>query len=482
MQRIAQHRMLDLPGRGGTVLVGAALLVLAGIYAGWIASQASFGKEIIGLLLLAVGVLALSVSPSVFLGLSLLVIGTHSLSAAHPLDFAGTQVYALDVLLGIVLVRAFLPRERVSAPARLSEATRLLFAIWVIVLVAAGLRSALAGYDLVPVVRLATPVLYSVGYYFGLGRIIREQAFELDRTVRNLLVVAFGLVGYMALARITNTPFEDETNPAIGHLGTVVTTGGELRRDFGLASAFIVYPALALAGAAYLLHGSRRTVLAAAVLGVGLLATVLTLIRGEIFGLVLGLVLIVLLSTASTAIGLSKPAALAAAAVVALVAGVGLWLASPTTARGVAERSLPGVVHQTAAADENARFRQQAVHAGLSGAGRHPAGVGFVPDTAVTAKSGVDLGYIGHSGLTAIAVYAGWIGLIVTALALLSLARDSFALPKPVPWLHPFFVGSLLMLVFYSVFGAAGLFGQGWVTALAAMIAALRFNATGSRT
>ena len=77
------------------------------------------------------------------------------------------------------------------------------------------------------------------------------------------------------------------------------------------------------------------------------------------------------------------------------------------------------------------------------------------------------------------AVYAGWIGLIVTALALLSLTRDSFSQPQPVPWLHPIFVGSLLMLVFYSVFGAAGLVGQGWVTALAALIAALRFNVSG---
>ena len=72
--------------------------------------------------------------------------------------------------------------------------------------------------------------------------------------------------------------------------------------------------------------------------------------------------------------------------------------------------------------------------------------------------------------------------MIATALALLSLLRDSFSLPKPVPWLHPFFVGSLLMLVFYTVFGAAGLVGQGWMTALAALIAALRFNVRGSQT
>ena len=103
----------------------------------------------------------------------------------------------------------------------------------------------------------------------------------------------------------------------------------------------------------------------------------------------------------------------------------------------------------------------------------------MVPDRRDDAKSGVDLGYIAHSGLTAMAVYTGSIGLIVSALALLALLRDSFSLPRPVPWLHPFFVGSLLLLIFYTVFGAAGLVGQGWVTALAALIAALRFNAAG---
>ena len=482
MERLEQHPVLDRPAQASRVVVSGALLVAAGLYVGWLASRGSFGKEVLGLLLLGVAVLALSVSPNVFLGLSLLVIGADSLSEAHPLAVAGAQAYALDVLLAIVLLRAFLPRERGRPPAALGEVTRLLFAVWALVMVAAGLRAALDGHSIVSIIRLAMPLFYSVGFYFGFGRVIREQGFELDKAVRNLLVVALGLVAYMAFARVTNTPFENETNPTIGHLGTVVTTTGALRRDFGLASAFILYPALGLAGAAYLLHGSRRTALAAGVLGIGILATLLSLIRGEIFGLILGLAVIAVLSTPATAIGLSRPAALVAGLFVLLIAGLGLWVASPSTARGVAERSLPGIVRQSAPAEENAQYRQKAVRAGLAAAGRHPVGVGFVPDQAVTAKSGVDLGYIAHSGLTAMAVYAGWIGLITTALALLSLVGDSFSLPQPVPWLHPFFVGSLLMLVFYTVFGAAGLVGQGWVTALAALIAALRFNVRGSPT
>jgi hypothetical protein len=148
----------------------------------------------------------------------------------------------------------------------------------------------------------------------------------------------------------------------------------------------------------------------------------------------------------------------------------------------VVERSLPGLVRQTASAEGTAKYRENAVRAGVAAAGRHPAGVGLVPTEALTATSGVDLGYVAHSGLTALAAYAGWFGLIPAALALLSLLRDSLSLPKPVPWLHPFFVGSLVMMVFYTVFTAAGLVGQGWVSALTALIAALRFHAGGSTT
>ena len=460
----------------------ASLLVLAGLYMGWLGSRGAFGKEVVGLLLLAVGVLALSVSPNVFLGLSLLVIGTDSLSEAHPLTFGGAQIYSLDVLLAFVLLRAFLLRERARPPATLRGVTRLLFAIWALVMVAAAMRTALDGYKLVSIVRLAVPLLYTFGFYFGLGRVIRERGFDLGKAVRYLLVVAIGLVAYMLLARVTNTPFEDETNPAIGHLGTVVTTTGALRRDYGLASAFIVYPALGLAGAAYLVHSSRRTTVAALVAGIGILATLLTLIRGEILGLSLALAVIVFLRAPASAIRTSRAAAVVVGSFVLLIGGLGLWLASPSTARGVAERSLPGFIRQSASADATAKYRENAVRAGLDAAGRHPVGVGFVPSEALTAKSGVDLGYLGHSGLTAMAVYAGWVGLITAALALLILLRDSFLLPRPVPWLHGFFVGALLMLVFYTVFGAAGLFGQGWVTALAALIAALRFHAADSTT
>ena len=474
--------MFDRPARASRAVVVGGTIAALGLYVGWLGTQGSLGKEVIGLLLLGVAVLGLSVSPNVFLGLSLFVIGADSLSAAHPLAIGGTTVYSLDVLLGIVLLRALLPRDRVRSSAPLGEVTRFLFAILALVLVIAAVRPLLAGYSFISVVRLATPLFYSFGFYFGLGRVMRERGFELDRSVRYLVAVALGFVAYMAIARIANTPFEDETNPNIGHLGSVNTTTGALRRDFGLSSAFVLYPVLALAAAAYLLHGSRRTALAAAALCIGVIATLLTLIRSEIFGLVIGLVTIAVMRTPAGVRRVSRPAAVFSAVVALSMGGLVLWVVSPPTAHGVAERSLPGIVQQAESANATAQYRENAVWAGLHAASRHSAGVGFVPDQYQVRKSGVDLGFVAHSGLTAMAVYAGWVGLIAAALALLSLLGESFVQPRPVVWLHPFFVGSLLMLVFYTVFGAAGLVGQGWITALGAMIAALRFNVSGSQT
>jgi hypothetical protein len=478
---LARNQLLAQPVRAVGLAVRTLLLAAAGLCVGWLASQ-GVGKELIALLLLALAVLALSVPPQVFVGLTLLVIGTDSLSEAHPLTLGGAQVYSLDVLLAIVAVRAFLPRERSRPPAPLREMTRLLVAIWALVWIVAGLRGAFDGYRLISVIRLAAPLYYSVGFYVGLGRIVREKEFELDKAAKNLLIIALGLVAYMAFARVTNTPFESQTNTSIGHLGAVDTSAGVLRRDYGFASAFILYPALCVAGVAYLLYSPRRTTAAAVVAGVGALATLLTLIRGEIFGLFLGLALIGFLRAPTTVMRASRATVAVAASFVLLIGGFGLWIASPNTARGVADRSLPGLLHQTAAANSTANFRKNAVNAGITAADRHPAGVGLVAQDAQSATSGVGLSYIAHSGLTAIAAYAGWVGLIATALLLLALFADSFALPRPVPWLHPFFVGSLVMLAFYTVFGASGLLGQGWVTAMAALIAALRFHAAGPAT
>ena len=480
MARVAGHPpLLRRTTRGASLAAQALLLAAVCVYLGRLASAEAFGMELVALLLLAAIVLAVAIPPHIFVALGLVVFGTFSISDANPLQLGGVQVFSTDVLLGVVLLRAVLPRERVRPPAALDGPARLLFALWAVVMIVAGLRAVFSGYELPSIIRLGIPLIYSVGFYLGFGRIVRERGFEFDKAVRNLLIVALGFVAYMAFARLTNAPFE--TDQTEGRLGTVVTTGGELRRDYGLASAFILYPALALAGAAYLLWSPRRTAVAAAAATIGIVATLLTLIRAEIFGLVAGLAVMALLRSENALRRAVRTRAVLAASFAFLVVGLVFWVVSPSTARGVAERSLPGLVEQSRTAEATAEVRQNALAAGFEAARRNPVGVGLVPDEGVTERSGVGLEYLAHSTGTRILVYSGWIGFVAAVLALLGVLRASFTMPRPVPWLHPLFVGWVLLLVVYG-FGASGVMGQGWVIGLAALIAALRFNATGTST
>jgi len=478
MERLALLQpTLDLAARGAGVAAKGVLLVGMCLYVGWVVSAGAVGIELLWLLVLLGVALAVTIPPHVFVALALLLFGAYSLSAANPLEFGRVQVYSLDVFLAIVLLRAILPRERTRPPAPLDGVARLLFGIWAVVMVIAGLRGVFGGHDLISIIRLETPLIYGVGFYFGLGRIIRERTFDLDKAVRNLLLVALGFVAYMAFARLTNSPFE--TDETVGRLGPVGTTGGELRRDYGFGSAFILYPVLALAGAAYLLYSPRRTALAAVVACIGMLTTLISLIRGEIFGLFIGLAVIALLRTEVTLKRAVRTRAVVAASFALLIGGLALWTVSPPTARAVVERSLPGLVQQSKTAEATADYRRDAIAAGFEAARREPAGVGLIPAEALMATRFISSGYLAHSGITTMLVYAGWIGLAAAVLALLSLLRASFRLRRPVPWLHPFFVGSIVMLAVYSV-AADGLVGQGWVMGLAALIAALRFHGAGA--
>jgi hypothetical protein len=82
---------------------------------------------------------------------------------------------------------------------------------------------------------------------------------------------------------------------------------------------------------------------------------------------------------------------------------------------------------------------------------------------------------VAHSGITTVLVYTGWVGLAAAVSALLGAVLASFRHPRPVAWLHPCFVGSVVVLAVYSI-TADGLVGQGWVIGLAALLAAVRFH------
>ena len=121
----------------------------------------------------------------------------------------------------------------------------------------------------------------------------------------------------MFIARVLNHPFQD---PGLAQ----VPTGDEstVPRNFGFASAFTIYPVLAVVGVAGMAndraHRLRWTLLAS----LGIVATLSTLVRGEIFSLALGILLVLVLSPRrAAAAGRSRAALqLAVAAGIAVLA------------------------------------------------------------------------------------------------------------------------------------------------------------------
>jgi hypothetical protein len=77
-------------------------------------------------------------------------------------------------------------------------------------------------------------------------------------------------------------------------------------------------------------------------------------------------------------------------------------------------------------------------------------------------------------------MFGGWPAFVTALLTILALLRRSSRLPASTPWLHPAFVGVLILLSVYSV-SAAGLAGDPWVIPLGALAVALRFTAQPSQ-
>jgi hypothetical protein len=252
----------------------------------------------------------------------------------------------------------------------------------------------------------------------------------------------------------------------------VIAGDEELRRDYGLSSAFIIYPALGVCAAAYAVFArATRIALWLAVAGIG--ATLLTLIRGEIFGLGLGLLVLLIIRSRTRRAG--RVATIASITAAFALFFVVLTVNDPLLARGIAERSLPGLTAQSAYANSTADYRLDALRSGLAAARARPAGSGFISPDAV-AGLGTDPGYLGHSSPAWLLFYAGWPGLLSGIAAALAVLVVGLRAPASRDWIRPAFVATWLMLVVSSL-SADALVGQPWVVMLAALTLALRFAA-----
>jgi hypothetical protein len=252
----------------------------------------------------------------------------------------------------------------------------------------------------------------------------------------------------------------------------VVTSDGEVvRRDFGASSAFIVYPLLGLAGVAAMVSANLKrwpSLLALA----GIVATFVTLIRGEIYGLVLGIAAILILRSRSS--GSSRLWTASVLVVGCAAALLAIAYVNPGVRDAIVQRSLPGLAEESQTAQQTAEYRVKALSLGVKVAGEHPLGIGFRNETTLT-QTNIDPELLGHSSPAWLLAFLGWPGLIASTLLLLALTRRSFQLPSAPAWLHPFFVGSTLLMMIYS-FGAAGLVAQPWVIGLFALVVGLRFG------
>jgi hypothetical protein len=282
----------------------------------------------------------------------------------------------------------------------------------------------------------------------------------------------------MLLMRVLNRPFEsaDQTG---GTLGGVPAASGEVfRRDFGFASAFILYPILALLAMSILTYTRHHVRLWFGILAIGLAATALTLIRAEIYGLIGGAAILLLISRDELySRGIrnyaNRTRVLGSIVTAVVFVGIVVVIANPGVAGVIGERALPDFGRQSAGAQANAEYRLEALAAGVHVASRNPFGLGFISPDALR-DAGADPDFLVHSAPGSILSFLGWPGLLAAVVLVVALFRESARAPARTPWLHPFFVGSFTMMILYG-FGANGLVGQDFVIAAAALVFAARF-------
>jgi hypothetical protein len=420
-------------------------------------------------------VLALSLPPHLFAAGSLALLVTFQLSAERQTTVGGVALYTSDLLVVLVAARALAPRPRrpVDWPI-LDGPTAAALLVWALVLVAAAARGYLAGTPTKSLFRLDEQLFYYPILAWGFIRVLREEGVSAARVAKALAATALVFVAYMGFERLTHHRFENP-NAAVGHLGSVVTAQGvTLHRDYGFYSAYDLYALAALAAIAYLLFARRTAAAVVVAAGVFVAASALTLVRGIIFGLIVGAALL-----AAQAFREHGPEGGFAQRFVPLagllaVAITLFWSLSPASAEGMVERFLPGVTAQSQAAVDTARYRQQALSFGYQTANASPAGKGLV-STDSSPQGLLEAGYLAHSGWTTMLVYTGWLGVVAFVVAVLLLVRRSFRVPDGPGWLRPFFLAAVALLL-VEAFGSASIVGQPWVLGEAALVIGLRFG------
>jgi hypothetical protein len=459
-------------------LAGVGLSTLAALLIAAPPRSSTYGHYVYDLRLLVYAVAALAatlaLSANSVVLLSFLFFGASQDVGNRGFFVGSASVYTSDLLVVLLVLRALLPRDRLAVGPRFSLPTRLAIGALLAVAAFTALRGYEAGTPIPTVVRDGSFVLYWALLYFSFQRIFRERGFDERRFLKGIVYTTLAFVAFMALMRAVNHPFD--RNPHSGSLAVVPTTAGNFRRDYGFGSAYTIYPSIALLALGVSFYASRLRMRWVLVSIVCVVATLATLVRGSIYGLVIGAVVLAVSSGIQRrGIRLIVPRRGAIAGMLAglAVAVVIVSAVAPRYGIAVAERSLP-FLHQSQGADLNAQYRTHALATGIQVARVHPLGVGYLDVPSLTSVHHIDPSLLDHSGPAALLVYSGWAGIIAFVAVVAAFAVESHGRRSAWPWAHPVFLGISALLV-TSSFAAAGIVGQSWVVGTGALLLASRF-------
>jgi hypothetical protein len=431
-----------------------------------------------GLGAVAAVLVSLVAPPEALLGATAVVFGTFQLSDAHPIHAGSLSLYSTDLLLALLLTRAVSWQDRRPGGLKLHPLVKALAVTVAVLFVYADWKGRQSGLPLRSLVRIPLALFFFPLYIFAFSRILRERSLDLPRLYRTLGGVALAFIAFMLAARIAGKTFATTASFSQNSNGYKVVTadGTLLRRDYGFPSAFILYPVLALEALAFAIYSKTRSNWALAMAIAGSIATLLTLIRGEIFGLAIGAFVLYLIRPKTSRLWTPRRAQSLVVVFAAVAVGAfAISVTSPALATGLAERTLPGVFSQGTYAQKTADDRVQAFSAGYKMATEHPLGIGFRDAATLTAETSIDPLYVTHSTPSWLLVFTGWPGFIAGFALVLACLVASFFAPSREPWHHPAFVAAGLFFLVYS-FGAFGLVGQPWVIGVASLLVALRFT------
>ena len=235
MMRVRNH-VLWIAGSFGACLLAAVAVVSPHLH--------SVGLLTVGSLVALFATFALP--PHIFIASTVGVLGISSAFESHPWAVGSMSLYTFDVMLGLVVLRAASPRVRRAAGFRiLVPSVAVPFFFWAILMLYAAYQGHADGNSVGKVARLEMPLVYLALFVWGFMRTLREERMvEGPKLFRVVALTCVGFIGYALIARIIHQRFEP---PAGTGIGAVVTTAGTLRRDYGLFSAFELYPLLAVA-------------------------------------------------------------------------------------------------------------------------------------------------------------------------------------------------------------------------------------------